>query len=166
VQDDAVRAQLGIRDRLGKGDGAGHDDRRVVGARRPAERVQGRDPEARQVRRRRHVREVAGTPRRVEADRPRGEVGLQVAGEVSRRPVVGCDDQRRASAQNLGLLQQGRQGIGPQGARDVGVDLPVAVPPFPEGLREGVEPLAVRRELDDRSQLHGPMLGVEIRRLG
>ena len=53
------------------------------------ERVEGVDPQADQVRRRRHVRGVAGAARGVEADPARRQVGAQVGGEVAGRAVVG-----------------------------------------------------------------------------
>src|SRR5262249_40359341 len=60
-----------VRDRLGERDGAGGD----YGIAALPERVEGVDPKPAQVRRRGDVRGVAGSPRRVEADAARGEVG-------------------------------------------------------------------------------------------
>jgi hypothetical protein len=58
------------------------------------------------VRRRRQAGLVADASARVEADRSRSEVCLEVAGEVAGGAVVACDDQRRALAVQV---QQARE---------------------------------------------------------
>ena len=90
---EAGRAQRGVGDGLGEGDGGGDDDR--VGFAR--ERVEGVDAEADEVRRRGDAGGVAGAARGIEADPARGEEGAQVGGEVAGGAVVGGDQQRRAA---------------------------------------------------------------------
>ena len=92
AQREAVRAQLGVRDLLAERDG-GHDDHRLLGARRGVgQRVERGDPEPDEVRRRREVRLVGDAAARVVADRPRSQPGPQVLREVARGAVVAGDD--------------------------------------------------------------------------
>jgi len=108
---EAVRAQLRVRDLLGERDGAGDDDRRsgvsttAVGS--VDERVERRDPQADEVRRRHQVGLVADAARRVEADRPRREELLEVGRQVARGAVVAGHHERRAVG--LGVEQRGEQ---------------------------------------------------------
>ena len=88
---EALGAQRRVRNGLGERDGAGDDYGRLVGVGR-CERVQGRDPQAHEVRRRRDVRGVARAAGRVVVDAPRRQVSAQLAGEVAGADVVGGDD--------------------------------------------------------------------------
>ena len=95
-QDEAVRAQLGVRDLLRERGGADHDDGLLGALGRVGQRVERRHSEPDQVRRRRQVGLVGDAAARVVADRPRRQPGAQVEGEITRRAVVADDDQRRA----------------------------------------------------------------------
>ena len=83
-----------------------------------AERVEGVDPQPDEVRRRRHVRGVAGPPRGVEADPPRRQVSAQVGGQVAAGAVVGGDQQRRPAGEAAVVFEQRRQQQRPQRRRD------------------------------------------------
>ena len=96
LEREAVRAQLGVGDLLGERDGADHDHRRLLAGRGLENRIEGRHPEADQVRRRGQVRLVRDAAAGVEAHRPRLEPGAQVGGEVARRAVVARDHHGRA----------------------------------------------------------------------
>jgi hypothetical protein len=109
-----------VRDPLGEGDGAG-DDHRVVLAGGAGERVERGDPKADQVRRRRQVRLVSGSPGGVVPDPARRQVRAQRPGEVAGGDVVGSDDQRRPPAEPLGIVQQRRQQVGADRPRRVGL---------------------------------------------
>src|SRR3954454_8815388 len=103
-QREAVGAELGVRDLLAQGDRGDDDDGRlavrvvafacVVGD----QRVERRDAEADEVRRRREVRLVRDAAARVEAHGARGEPVAQVGGEVARLAVVAGDDERGPAA--------------------------------------------------------------------
>ena len=69
------------------------------------------------MRRRRQMGLVAHAARRVEAHRPRREVGLQVRGEVPRGAVVAGDDQRRPLRVRV---EQRREQVRPQAGRHEG----------------------------------------------
>ncbi len=99
------RAQLGVGDGLGERRGAGDDDRVLV----RAQGVEGVDPEADQVRRRRDVGGIAGASRGIEADPARRQVGLQVGGQVAPRAVVGADQESRPPGEAAVVLEQGRE---------------------------------------------------------
>ena len=109
---EAVRAQRGVGHLLAeRRDGRDHD------ARPPAsrKRVERRDPQADEVRRRREVRLVPHAARRVEPHGPRREECLQVGGEVARRAVVAGHDERGPAG--IGVEQR-RQQVRPQARRD------------------------------------------------
>ena len=94
LQDEAVRAQLRVRDLLGQRGGR-HDHDGLLGALgRVGERVERGDAQADEVRRRRQVRLVGDAAARVVADRARRQPGAQVGGEIARGAVVADDDQR------------------------------------------------------------------------
>ena len=112
------RPQGGVRDRLGERGGAGDDDRVLL----VAERVEGVDPEADQVRRRRHVRGVPGAARGVEADPARRQVGAQVGGEVACRAVVGADQQGGVPGQPAVVVEQRGEQQRPQRRRGAHLD--------------------------------------------
>ena len=123
AQGDAVRPQLGIGNGLGQGDGAGDHHRARSGA---GQRVEGGDAQARQMGRRRDVREVAGASRGVEMHAPGRQEGVQVGGEVAGRAVVGRDDQRGAIGGAFRGLEQGGEQVGADGRGRVGLDAALA----------------------------------------
>ena len=100
---EAARAQRRVRHLLGERHGGRDEHGRPL----PQQRVERRDPEPDQVRRRRQVRLVAHAAGRVEAHLPRGEELLQVRGEVAGRAVVARHDQR--GALGIGVDQRGEQ---------------------------------------------------------
>ena len=74
------------------------------------ERVEGGDPQADEVRRRRQVGLVAGAARGVVADPARREIGAELAGEVAGAAIVGGDAEDRPPRQaRLGLGERGEQ---------------------------------------------------------
>ena len=97
LEREARGPQRRVGHRLGERHGAG-DDHRGLGV---GQRVQSRDPQADEVRRRRHVGGVAGAPRRVVADAARRQVGAQLARQVARADVVGGHHQHRPPAEPL-----------------------------------------------------------------
>ena len=103
-----MRAQLGVGDLLRQRDGADHDDGRLARGVGLDQRVQRRDAQADEVRRRREVRLVGDAARGVEAHRARAQPGAQVGRQVPRAPVVAGDHQRRAIRiqQALGVDQR------------------------------------------------------------
>ena len=120
AQPERVRAQRRVGHLLAQRDGGHDDDRRVVarGARfRLQQRVERRDAQADEVRRRREMRLVGDAAAGVEAHRPRVQPGAQVGREVARLAVVAGDDQRRPHAL---LVGQRGQHVGPQRRRDEG----------------------------------------------
>ena len=118
---EAGRPQRRVGDRLGERHGAGDDDRRLLVA-IADEGVEGGDPEADEVWRRRQVRLVAGPPGRVVADAARRQVGAELAGEVTGAAIVGGDDEQRPPGEaGLRLGQRGEQiRAQPGGDRDRG----------------------------------------------
>ena len=110
AQREGVRAQARVGDLLGERDG-GHDDDRRRGAAGFQERVQRRDAQADEMRRRREVRLVRDAAARVEAHPPRVQPRAQVAGEIARLAVVAGDDERRARGV---LVGERRQDVRPQ----------------------------------------------------
>ena len=116
VEREAVRAQLRVGDLLAEGGGGDDDDRGVARTAGDTlhQRVEGADAEADEVRRRREARLVADAAARVEADGPRGQVGLQVGGQVARRAVVAGDDERGAAGLEV---EQAREQIRAQAGR-------------------------------------------------
>ena len=86
---EAVGAKLGVGHLLGQRRGArDHHGRAALGVRRREQGVEGRDPQAHQVRGRRQVRLVGHAARRIEANGPGVEELLQVGGQVARGAVV------------------------------------------------------------------------------
>ena len=116
--DEAGGPKRGVGDGLGERHGAGDDDRVTA----LAERVEGIDPEADEVRRRGDVRGVAGPPRRVEPDPARRQVGGEVGGEVAGGAVVGADQERRPPGEAAIVLEDRREEQRPQGARGAHAD--------------------------------------------
>ena len=115
AQPERRRAQGRVGDLLRQRDGADDDDRRLVG--RVAgvqQRVERRDAQADEVRRRREVRLVGDAAARVQVDRSRRQPGPQVGGQVARLAVVAGHDERRAV---VGLGQRGEH-VRPQRQRD------------------------------------------------
>ena len=108
---EAVRPQLCGGDGFGEGDGAGDDDGVLLPSR---ERVERGDPQPDQMRRRRDLRRVARAARGVMTDAARAEVGVELAGQVAGRDVVGDDDQDRAAAEGVAV---GDQRGGQEGAK-------------------------------------------------
>src|SRR3954451_7002490 len=108
-QREAVGAELGVRDLLAQGDRGDDDDGRlavrvVAGARVVGEqRVERRDAEADEVRRRREVRLVRDAAARVEAHGARGEPVAQVGGEVARL-AGGAGGAERGPAARQGVV--------------------------------------------------------------
>ena len=97
-----MRPELGVGDLLAERDRGDDDDRRllvrVVVARVLEQRVERRDAQADEVRRRREVRLVGDAAARVEAHRARGEPVAEVGGEVAGLAVVAGDDERGLAA--------------------------------------------------------------------
>ncbi len=114
AQDEAVRAQGGIRDLLRQRDGADDDDGRCMVLAFSQQRVERRDAQADEMRRRREMRLVRDAPRRVEAHRPRREPSAQVGREIARVAVVAGDDEQRLARV---LLRERRDDIRPQRQR-------------------------------------------------
>ena len=131
LEREAVRAQLGVGHLLRQRDGGDDDDRgflmRISPARRVdvvelavgdvtfEDRVQRRDPQPDEVRRRGEVRLVGDAAARVEAHRPRAQPGAQVGGEVARGAVVAGHHHGRAAHVAVG---DGRDQERPQRLRD------------------------------------------------
>ena len=146
LEREARRAKRRVGHRLGERHGAG-DDHRGIGV---GERVQRRDPQADEMRRRRHVGGVAGAPRRVVADGARRQVGAQLAGQVARPDVVGRHHQHRPAAEPLLRLRERRQQVGLDGGRYVhGRRAALA-----DGARQRAEPLVVRGDLQQGAKAH------------
>ena len=108
---EAVRTQVGVGQLLGQRRGARHHHGGLFGEKR----VERRDAQADQVRRRGQVRLVAHAARRIEAHLPGGEKCPQVGGQVAGRSIVAGHHQRRTLG--LGVEQAGQQ-VGPQAGRD------------------------------------------------
>ena len=119
------------------------------------ERVEGVDPQPDQVRRRRHVRGVAGPARGVEADPARRQVGAQVGGEVAGGAVVGGDQQRRAAGEAAVVLEQRRQQQRPQHRRGAHVDRLAPVGGRAHAAGERVHALVLGGDLDQGAKAHG-----------
>src|SRR4051812_5248828 len=105
LEGEAVRPERGVGDLLAERDGGDDDDGRLaravglrVGGLAREQRVERRDSEADEVRRRRAVRLVGNAAARVEAHRARGEPVAEVGGEVARLAVVAGDDDGRSAA--------------------------------------------------------------------
>jgi hypothetical protein len=92
AQLEGVWAQLGVGHLLRQRRSRDDDDRRVVCG---EQRVERRDPQADEVRRRREVRLVGDAARGVVAHDARGQPRCEIAGQVARGAVVGSDDDRR-----------------------------------------------------------------------
>ncbi len=114
-QREAVRAQLRVGHLLAQRHGGDHDDRLLGALGRVEQRVERRDPQADEVRRRRQVRLVGDAAARVEAHGPRAQPGAQVGGEVARGAVVAGHHDRRAA--HVAVGQRGQQER-PQRLRD------------------------------------------------
>ena len=69
------------------------------------------------MRRRRHVRCVAGAPRGIEADVARRQVGVEVGRQVAGGAIVGADQERRAPGQTTVVFEQGGEEQRGRGAR-------------------------------------------------
>ena len=140
---EAVRAQLGVGHLLRQRGGARHHH----GGLAAQQRVERRDAQAHEVRRRRQVRLVAHPARRVEAHPARGEVGPQVGGQVARRAVVARHHQRGP----LGLaVEQAGEQVGPQAGRHEG-----ALGLAPRGLGQRADRLVlvgVSQECSEHAQ--------------
>ena len=96
ADDGAVRAQRRVRDLLAQRDRGDDDDRRLVGAALAVEqRVQRRDAQADEVRRRCEVGLVGDAAARVQADRPRVQPRAQVVRQLARLAVVAGHHERR-----------------------------------------------------------------------
>ena len=149
---EAGRAQGRVRHRLAEGDGAGDDDRgllRLVAD----ERVERRDPQADEVRRRRQVGLVAGSARGVQAHPARRQVGAELGGEVAGAGVVGGDAEQRPAGEAGLRLGQG----GEQERAQAGRDARLNGPGSRIGERAGqlVEAGVAVSELEQRAQRHG-----------
>ena len=117
AQREAVRAQLRVGHLLAQRHGGDHHDG-LLGARgRVEQRVERRDAQADEVRRRRQVRLVGDAAARVEAHGPRAQPGAQVGRQVARRAVVAGHHDRRAA--HVAVGQRGQQ-VRPQRLRDEG----------------------------------------------
>ena len=114
AQHEAVRAQLRVRDLLRERDGGDDDDRRLA-ARRLDQRIQRRDAEADEMRRRREVGLVRDAAARIEAHGPRLEPRAEVLREVAGAAVVAGDDERRRGRVAVG---EGGEDERPQRLRD------------------------------------------------
>ena len=147
LEAEAGRPQRGVGDGLGERRGAGDDDRVLL----VAEGVEGVDAEADEMRRRRHVRGVAGAARGVEADAAGRQVGAQVGGEVAAGAVVGADEERRAAGEAAIVLEQRREQQRAQ--HRGGAD---ARPPRPRPRRRGRRPAsACRRSFSAAISIRG-----------
>ena len=107
AQRERVRAQRRVGHLLRQRHRADHDHRRLelVGVpSRGQQRVERRDAQADQVRRRREVRLVGDAARGVVAHPPRRQPGAQVGRQVARGAVVADDHQRRARARGVGPM--------------------------------------------------------------
>ena len=93
-----VRAQLGVGDLLGQGDGGDDDDRRLL----LAQSVEGGDAQPDQVRRRGQMRLVGDAARGVVAHGPGRQPRAQVGGQVAGGAVVGGDDEDGGVGLGLG----------------------------------------------------------------
>ncbi len=103
-----MRAQVGVGHLLGQRHRAGHHHcRTALGVGLGAQRVQGGDAQAGQVRRRGQVGLVGHAPGRVQAHGPRVQELLEVGGQVARLAVVAGHDQRRPLRVQVG--QRGQQ---------------------------------------------------------
>jgi hypothetical protein len=154
VEGQTLRPEGAVGDRLGEGDRAGDGDRLARG-----ERPQRGDPQPREVGRRLDVRLVGRAPGGVELDLPRGEVGLQVAGEIAGGAVVGGDDQDRAAAHSLRVVDQRCQQVGAKRRRGVGIDRPLA---GADRSAERTDSLVLGCDLQQWSQAHlglDPIIG-------
>ena len=101
---EARRAQGSIGDRLSERGGARHHDRVLLSAKR----IKGIDPQPDEVGRRGDVGGVAGSPRGVEANPARRQVGTQIGGQITGGAIVGADHQGRAIGEPAIVLEQGR----------------------------------------------------------
>ena len=91
-----------------------------VGAVRLQQRVERRDAQADEVRRRREVRLVGDAAARVEAHGPRVQPGAQVGREVAGLAVVAGDDERRPAGRRgvVDAVEQRRDEVGRMRLRD------------------------------------------------
>ena len=117
---EALGAKRGVGHGLGERDRAGDDDRRLSELAAGGQGVEGGDPKADEVRRRRDVRGVARAARGVVADAARRQVGAELASEVSRaRRRRERRPRRGLFAQRLGVLGERGDQVGLNRARGV-----------------------------------------------
>ena len=150
LEREAGGAQRGVRHRLGERGGAGDHNRVLL----VAQRLQGVDPQADQMRGRGDVRGIAGAARGIEADPAGRKVGAQIGGEVAGRAIVGADEQGRPAGQTTVVLEQGRQQQRPQSGRGAELDGCAAA----RGAHlagERVQALVLGGYLDQRMKAHG-----------
>ncbi len=123
AQREGMRSERGIRDLLGKRHGRHHHDGRlerrlrgtsVVG--RSQQRVERRNSQPDEVRRRSEVRLVGHAAAGIEAHRSRRQPRAQVRRQLQRLPVVTCDDDRGAPGGEcvVDAVEQRRDEVGTQ----------------------------------------------------
>ena len=140
------RAQGCVRHRLGEGDRARHDHRRLG----LAERIERRDSQPDEVRRGREVRGVTGPPRRVVADPPGRQEGAKLARQVARPDVVRCDHQHGAPAEAVCCLRQRGEQVGANRGRHVHGHAAALA----GGARQRAKPLVLEGDVEQGAKAH------------